>query len=124
MPQKIQKVAIVANFNIFDKAKSAITVAKRMIDLDCEVITSYFNKEKIERFGEAFDEGFGKNATLTPKNIISTSKFELEMPEVKIKVSPEHRDAISTQTINGQKYVMIKVTGAVEVNGINISIEE
>lgn len=82
------------------------------------------NEEKIEKFGEAFDEGFGKNAALTPKNIVSTGKFELEMPEVKIKVSPEHRDAVSTQTINGQKYVMIKVTGAVEVNGININIEE
>ena len=42
----------------------------------------------------------------------------------RLKVDPEHRDIISTQTVNGVKYVMIRVTGGVEVNGININIEE
>ena len=80
-------------------------------------------EEKIEKLDAAFDEGFGKNAVLSPKNIIQTKKFELETPEVKIKVSPEHRDLVSTQVINNVKYVMIRVDGPVEVNGININIE-
>ncbi len=80
--------------------------------------------EAIERFGEAFDESFGKNAALTPKNILKTNAFDIEMPEVKIKVSAEQRDCVKTETINGEKYILIKVTGAVEINGININIEE
>lgn len=80
-------------------------------------------EEKLERLSSALDESFGKNAELSPKNIISTNKFEVEMPEVSVKISPEHRDLVSTEIINGVKYVMIKVTGPITVNGINISIE-
>ncbi|MBO5010159.1 MAG: DUF4317 domain-containing protein [Clostridia bacterium] len=81
-------------------------------------------EERIEKFCKAFDEGFGKNATLTPKNIVSHSKFDAEMPEVKIKVSADHRDIVSTQVINGEKYIMIKVTGPLEINGINVNIDD
>ncbi len=80
-------------------------------------------EEAVEKFGEAFDESFGKNAALTPKNVVKTNSFEIEMPEVKIKISPEYRDSVKTETIGGEKYLMIKVTGAVEINGINISVE-
>ena len=80
--------------------------------------------EKLEKVDTVFDENFGKGAELVPKNVVSVNKFELQTPEVSIKVDPEHRDIISTQTVNGVKYVMIRVTGDVEVNGININIEE
>ena len=81
-------------------------------------------EEKLEKLSQSMDEGFGVNAELSPKNIVSTKKFQLETPEVSIKVDPEHRDLVSTQVINNVKYVMIRVTGGVEVNGININIEE
>ena len=80
-------------------------------------------EEKLEKLDAAFDESFGENAPLSPKNILSVNKFELETPEVSIKINPEHRDLVSTQVINNVKYVMIRVEGAVEVNGINISID-
>ena len=79
---------------------------------------------KIEALDEKFDESFGKNAVLAPKNVVATSRFEVKTPDVSIKVSPEHRDVVSTQNIGGTKYVMIRVTGPVEVNGINIEIED
>ncbi len=81
-------------------------------------------EEKIENVGRAFDESFGANAALTPKNIVSVNKFEMSSPEVSIRVDPEHRDIVSTQTLNGEKYIMIRVSGGVEVNGINISFDE
>ena len=81
-------------------------------------------EEKIEKLDVSLDESFGKNAELSPKNIISQNKFELETPDVKIKVDPEHRDLVSTQVINNVKYVMIRVEGSVEVNGININIDD
>ena len=80
--------------------------------------------EKIEEIDTAFDESFGKGAELSPKNILSVKKFEVETPEVSIKIDPEHRDLVSTQVIGNVKYVMIRVTGGVEVNGININIED
>ncbi len=94
------------------------TTAKNILE-NCGV-----GEEKVEKFCEAFDEGFGKNATLTPKNIVSHSKFDAEMPAVKIKVSADHRDIVSTQVINGEKYIMIKVTGPLEINGINVNIDD
>ncbi len=81
------------------------------------------DNEKIEKLDKSFDENFGKNAELSPKNIVSVKKFEVETPEVSIKVDPEHRDLVSTQVINNVKYVMIRVDGGVEVNGINITID-
>ena len=80
-------------------------------------------EEKLEKLDTALDESFGKNAEISPKNIISPRKFELATPDVKIKVDPEHRDLVSTQVINNVKYVMIRVEGEVEVNGIAINIE-
>jgi hypothetical protein len=80
--------------------------------------------EKIEKIDTVFDESFGKGAELVPKNIVTVNKFELETPEVSIKVDPEHRDIISTQTVNGEKYLMIRLTGGVTVNGINLNVDE
>ena len=80
-------------------------------------------EEKIEKLGDSIDESFGKNAELAPKNLFSVNKFNLTLPEVSIKVDPEHKDLVTTQVINGEKYLMIRVTGGVEVNGINVEIE-
>lgn len=80
--------------------------------------------ERLERVENAIDEGFGKGAALTPKNVIPSGKFELSMPEVKITVSPEHRDLVSTRKINGESCVVIRVTGPVEINGITVNVGE
>jgi hypothetical protein len=82
------------------------------------------DEEKVEAATRRFDETFGQGAELAPKNIVSVRKFEVKTPDVSIKVSPEHRDVISTQIIGDTKYVMIRVTGPVEVNGISIEIED
>ena len=58
------------------------------------------------------------------KNVVTFNKFELSTPDVTVKVDPEHRDLVSVQTVGGEKYVMIRVTGCVEVNGINVKIED
>lgn len=81
-------------------------------------------EEKIEKLGEALDESFGTNASLTPKNVVTYNKFELSTPDVTVKVDPEHRDLVSVQTVGGEKYVMIRVTGTVEVNGVNVKVDD
>ena len=78
----------------------------------------------LEKLDEALDEGLGKNAVLSPKNIVTTKKFEIVTPDVKVKVDPEHRDLVSTQIIDGKKYLLIRLDGGAQVNGINIKVEE
>ena len=81
------------------------------------------DEKKIETLSQSFDESFGANAELPPKNLLPTSRFEISTPDVTVKVSPEHRDLVSTQVINNVKYVMIRVEGDVRVNDISINID-
>ena len=60
----------------------------------------------------------------TPKNLISPKKFNVTLPEVSLKVSSDFKDVVSTRMINGEKYILIKVTGEVAINGITITDEE
>ncbi len=80
-------------------------------------------QEKVEEFGNKFDEQFGKNAEIAPKSIVDVNKFHLETADVTIKVNPERKDLVSTQIINGVKYIMIRAEGGVELNGIDIDIK-
>ncbi len=79
--------------------------------------------EKVQKFGERFDEQFGKNSSLTPKSIVDVKKFELITPDVSIKVNPDRTDLVTTQTINGVKYILIRASEGVEVNGVNVDIK-
>ena len=85
--------------------------------------TCGIDDQKVERFKEEFDERFGKNAELPPKSIIDTKTFEVATPYVSIKVDPERSDLISTQIINGSRYILIRANDGVEVNGITIDIK-
>ncbi len=79
--------------------------------------------DKVEKFGERFDEQFGRNCEVAPKSIVDTKKFEVTTPDVSIKVNPERTDLVSTQVINGVRYIMIRANEGVEVNGVNIDIK-
>ena len=81
-------------------------------------------EDKVELMGEAMDEAFGVNAPLAPSNIVNVKKFDLVTPDVTIKVNPERRELVSTEVINGVRYILIRATEGVEVNGINISKKE
>ena len=80
-------------------------------------------EENIEKFEEKFDQGFGQNAAVSPRNIVETGKFEVRTPEVVIKVDPAHTDLVETRVIDGVKYVLIRADQGVEVNGIDVKIE-
>ena len=84
---------------------------------------SGIEQDKIDEFGNSFDEQFGKNAEVYPKSIVDVRKFNLQTADVSIKVNPEKKDLVSTQVINGIKYIMIRADGGVEVNGFDIDIK-
>ncbi len=79
--------------------------------------------KRVENFTERFEEQFGKNAEVTPKTIVDVKKFEMNTPDISIKVNPERTDLVSTQVINGVRYILIRANEGVEVNGVNIDIK-
>ena len=78
----------------------------------------------IANFSVDFDEAFGFEAELHPRNIIDNRKFEIKTPDVSIKVAPERSDLIETRVIGGVKYIMICADADVEVNGVSIHIDD
>lgn len=81
-------------------------------------------EDKLQKFEENFEEKFGKNAEVTPKSIVNVNKFEVSTPDITIKVNPERTDLVSTQIINGVRYIMIRANDGVEVNGVKINISD
>lgn len=46
------KIALITNFNIFEKANAAITVADYLLKRECEILIASFNKDKIGRINK------------------------------------------------------------------------
>ena len=82
------------------------------------------NETALAKFSINYDETFGHDAQLHPKNLIDNRKFEIKTPDVSIKVNPERSDLIETRVIGGVKYILICADENVEVNGVPINIEE
>ena len=88
-----------------------------------EVLTSCgVSDEHVAKFSVDYDEVFGYEADLHPKNIIDNKRFEIKTPDVSIKVAPDRADLIETRIIGGVKYILICADENVEVNGVNIHI--
>lgn len=82
------------------------------------------SEEHVAKFSVDYDEAFGFEAEVHPKNIIDHRKFEITTPDVSIRVNPARSDLIETRIIGGVKYILICADENVEVNGVNISIGE
>lgn len=84
--------------------------------------SSGVTEEKITAFNQKFDEQFGAGSEISPKNVVNTKKFELTTPDITIKINPEKRNLVETKVIDGEKYILVKAEGSVEINGIEINI--
>lgn len=88
-----------------------------------EVLSSCgVSEEHLAKFNVDYDEAFGFEADLHPKNIIDNRRFEIKTPDVSIKVAPDRTDLIETRIIGGVKYILINAEEDVEVNGVSIHI--
>ena len=76
--------------------------------------------EKMENFDRNFEENAGEKATLLASNITETKKFNIETPDVVIKVNPDRADLVETRIIDGRQCLVIPVDDHIEVNGINV----
>ena len=55
------------------------------------------SNEKMEDFDQNFEENAGEKASLLASNIAETKKFNIETPDVVIKVNPERMDLVETE---------------------------
>lgn len=104
------------------KIPEPLTVGKEDVK---EVLSSCgVSEEHVAKFSVDFEEVFGFDAQVHPKNIIDNKRFEVHTPDVSIKVSPERSDLIETRVIGGIKYILICADEDVEVNGVSIHIDD
>lgn len=79
-------------------------------------------QEHIQAFERQYDETFGADAQLSPRNLVDPKKIELKTTDVTIHVSPDRSDLIQTRILNGVKYILVRVEDGVEVNGVPVQI--
>ncbi|MGM9604391.1 MAG: DUF4317 domain-containing protein [Faecousia sp.] len=89
-----------------------------------DVLTSCGVSETgVAKFSVQYDEAFGFEAELHPKNIIDSKHFEIHTPDIAIKIDPTRTDLVETRVIGGVKYIMISADEDVEVNGVSIHFQ-
>lgn len=104
------------------KVPEALVIQKEDIEdmlSECGVTEEHLAKFRVE-----FDEAFGTDANVHPRNIIDPKRFEVKTPDVSIKVDPTRTDLIETRTLGGVKYIMICADENIEVNGVSIHIQK
>lgn len=97
-----------------------------LIDKDVlkDVLTSCGVSETgVSTFSVQYDEAFGFEAELHPKNIIDSKHFQITTPDIAIKVDPTRADLVETRVIGGVKYILINADENVEVNGVSIHFQ-
>ena len=82
------------------------------------------SEESVAKFSIQYDEAFGFEAELHPKNIIDSKHFEIHTPDIAIKIDPTRTDLVETRVIGGVKYIMINADEDVEVNGVSIHFQK
>lgn len=79
-------------------------------------------EDRVQKFGERYDEAFGKDTRLNPQNIADAKTLSVKTDEVNLKVAAGHGSVLETRIIDGVKYILIRADGEVQVNGVNVHI--
>lgn len=77
-------------------------------------------QEKMTDFDKDFEEAVGEKKTLMATNIASVKTFQIETPDVIVKVNPERSDLVETREIDGRRCLVIPIDEHLEVNGIEV----
>ncbi|MDD3338509.1 MAG: DUF4317 domain-containing protein [Lachnospiraceae bacterium] len=77
-------------------------------------------QERMEPFEERYKELAGERGKLLASNIASPKKFNIETPDIVIRVNPDRADLIETRIIDDKQCLVIAVDDHIEVNGVNV----
>ncbi len=75
---------------------------------------------QLEDFDKQYEVIVGEKNTLMATNIAEPKKFQIETPDVVIRVKPERADLVETRIIDGRQCLVIAVDDHIEVNGVNV----
>ena len=78
---------------------------------------------RVEAFEEGYEEVFGGETALPPRNLFNAKQMEITLPEVTIHVNSERTNLVSTRVIDGGRYILIRAEDEVSVNGVPITIK-
>ena len=76
--------------------------------------------EKINIIEKQLTESVGEKPSFVAANISSGKKFNIETPDVVIKINPERTDLIQTKMVDGRQCLVIEVNERIEVNGVSV----
>lgn len=76
--------------------------------------------EKLEHFDRTYEEEVGKETAIVATNLAAARKFNIETPDIVIKVNPDRADLVETRIIDGRQCIVIPVDDHIEVNGMNV----
>lgn len=77
-------------------------------------------ERNLEDFDSHFEAIAGERTSLLASNITNTKKFNIETPDIVIKVSPECADLVETRIIDGRQCLVIAINDHIEVNGVSV----
>ncbi len=105
----------------FEGPQSLILGKEEIRDILVEAGVSDDNMTKFNRVYEesGADEIDGFNAG----NLMDVGKFDIESPDIKVKVSPDKTDLVEQKVIDGRKCLVISLEGNnIEVNGLYVNV--
>ena len=79
-------------------------------------------EQQMDRFEARYDQAFGEDTALSPRNLVNTRQLEIRTPEVTIRLKPEHQELVETRIIDGVRYIMIRAEDGMEVDGVQVHI--
>ena len=126
----------IGNDGDYDTVKNIHETLAQMIDDHCDdpdplelgkedvrklLEQSGVSDEKMETFDDNYDKCTeNEDYPLLASNIASTRKFNIDAPDVEIRVNPDRADLVESRIIDGRQCLVIKVDDHIEVNGINV----
>lgn len=67
-----------------------------------------------------FDEAAPKETPILATNVVQKKAFEIETPDVSIRVKPDKTHLVENRMIDGKPYILIQATDEVTLNGIRV----
>ena len=116
--------ALCQRIELHKESKDAEALLVRKDEVKDVLASCGVSEPHMAKFSVEYDEEFGFEADLFPKNIIDNKRFQIKTPDVTITVAPDRTDLIQTRIIGGVKYILISAEEDVEVNGVSIHIGE
>lgn len=76
----------------------------------------------VARFEQQYDQSFGDDAWLNPRNLLDTKQIEIKTNDVTIRVDAARSDLVEARVIDGARYILVRAEDEVLMDGVPIHI--